>query len=107
MLLNEEAVGVRIARLIMMEKGTVQTHPNMGVGIRSNYRFAEASDVIKLNFDIKSQIDEYMPLPYSSVDVNCKIVSGIVVIDILADQELFRFTYDQQKDSFELSEIIK
>lgn len=105
MLLNEEAVGIRIARLIMMEKGTIQTHPNMGVGIRSRYRYAEASEMIRLNFDIKSQIEEYLPLPYSSIDVNCRLISKVVVIDILADKELFRFTYDQQKDLFELSEI--
>lgn len=105
MLLNEKAVGIRIARLIMMEKGTIQTHPNMGVGIRSNYRYAEASDIVRLNFDIKSQIEEYLPLPYSSVDANCKLVSGVVIIDILADKELFRFTYNQQKDTFEISEI--
>lgn len=104
-LLNEEAVGIQIARLIMMEKGKIQTHPDMGVGIRSRYRYAEASEMIRLNFDIKSQIEDYLPLPYSSVDVNCRLISKVVIIDILADEELFRFTYDQQKNIFELSEI--
>ena len=104
-LINEKATGTHIMRLILMEKGTIQTHPDMGVGIRSRYRHAEATKLSSLRQDIQNQIESYLPISYESIEVNCRIVSGIIVIDVIADDVLFRFTYDQSNDIFKLSEI--
>lgn len=104
-LINERAIGTQIMRLILMEKGTIQTHPDMGVGIRSRYRHAEVTKLSSLRQDIQNQIESYLPLSYESVEVNCRMVSKIIVIDVIADDVLFRFTYDQANDVFKLSEI--
>ena len=37
---EKDATHTLIVRLILLEKGTYPTHPDMGVGIVSNYRFA-------------------------------------------------------------------
>lgn len=89
----------------MMEKGTIQTHPDMGVGIRSRYRFADANKMVSLKNDIRSQIESYLPISYDSIEVNCRLVNRVIVIEIIADETLFRFTYDQTANIFELSEI--
>ena len=41
-----------IIRLILIEKGTYPDHPDMGVGIRSRYRFAFESELTSLQDDI-------------------------------------------------------
>lgn len=88
-----------------MEKGTIQSHPDMGVGIRSRYRFADTNKLSMLKYDIKSQIESYLPPSYGNVDVDCKIVNKVILISIIANETLFRFTYDQTSDIFKLSEI--
>lgn len=88
-----------------MEKGTIQSHPEMGVGIRSRYRFADTNKMSMLKYDIKNQIESYLPPSYGNVDVNCQIINKVIVINIVANEMLFRFTYDQTTDIFKLSEI--
>lgn len=104
-LLNEKAIATQIMRLILLEKGTLQTHPDMGVGIRSRYRYAESDKMISLKYDIKNQIEQYLPSSYSTVEVNCRLSSHAIIIEITADDTLFRFIYDQSTDVFQLSEI--
>lgn len=104
-LLNETAIATQIMRLILLEPGTIQTHPKMGVGIRSRYRYAESTMMTSLKYDIKNQIEQFLPTSYSTVEVNCRLTSRTIVIEITADETLFRFVYDQTSDVFKLSEI--
>lgn len=77
----------------MLEPGTFETHPNMGVGIVSRYRNMPSTEVDTLKDDIKEQISTYMPWLYG-VEVNTKVLSdGKLRISIKASDELFALTY--------------
>jgi hypothetical protein len=53
---------VHIIQLILLEPGKYQSHPNMGVGIRSKYRYNDReSFIIDLQSDITNQITTYLP----------------------------------------------
>jgi len=64
-LTEESAMYQHLVQLILLEKGTYPSHPDMGVGIISRYRLRasdKSSDVIAtLAADIESQINSYLP----------------------------------------------
>lgn len=79
---DNDSAYVLIIRLILLEPGKFQSHPDMGVGIRSRYRFNnEENFLMNLQNDIKKQIDKYLP-ELSATDVtvtNNNKVLGIII----------------------------
>ena len=79
---DNDSAHVLIIRLILLEPGKFQSHPDMGVGIRSRYRFNnEENFLMNLQNDIKKQIDKYLP-ELSATDVivtNNNKVLGIII----------------------------
>lgn len=69
---REETATLLLIRLILLEPGTFQTHPDMGVGLISRYRFITEDQVPKLAVDIKNQVNKYLP-QYSMVDIRCSL----------------------------------
>lgn len=59
-----------LVRLILLEPGTFQTHPDCGVGLVSKFRYATDVDMAELQKRIKDQIMLYLP-QYSLVNVKC------------------------------------
>ena len=59
-----------LIRLILLEPGTFQTHPNMGVGLVSNFRYSTEVDMVTLSNTIKDQIMTYLP-QFTLTDVRC------------------------------------
>ena len=57
---DRESVCVLRARLLLLEPGTFQSHPNMGVGLVSKYRYGvDVASDLQSNF--KNQIELYLP----------------------------------------------
>ena len=79
---DNDSAYVLIIRLILLEPGKFQSHPDMGVGIRSRYRYNnEENFLMNLQNDIKKQIDKYLP-ELSATDVivtNNNKVLGIII----------------------------
>ena len=79
---DNDSAYLLIIRLILLEPGKFQSHPDMGVGIRSRYRFNnEENFLMNLQNDIKKQIDKYLP-ELSATDVivtNNNKVLGIII----------------------------
>lgn len=63
---NEEAIATLLSRLILLEPGTIQSHPDMGVGIISRYRYSNVEEARKLKADIQQQVSKFLP-DYSNV----------------------------------------
>lgn len=58
---GEQAAYTDIIRLLLLEPGTNQTHPDMGIGIRTRYRFSDSSEISDLQAEVKSQMNTYLP----------------------------------------------
>lgn len=58
---REQAAYTDIIRLLLLEPGTNQTHPDMGIGIRTRYRFSDSSEISDLQTEVKSQMNTYLP----------------------------------------------
>ena len=85
-----------IIRLILMNPGTIQSNPEMGVGLVSRYRYGYPSDIAQLAVDINNQIATYLPT-FSFINVAVSIDAGnshVVNIELNARQEVLTFSYD-------------
>ena len=69
---DENYATLLLVRLILLEPGTFQTHPDCGVGLVSKFRYATDVDMVELQKRIKDQIMLYLP-QYSLVDVKCEL----------------------------------
>lgn len=73
---------VQIVRLLLLEPGKIQSHPTMGVGLRSKYRHNNDDNfLIDLKSNIENQINAFLPeLSAESVQLTLKDhVLGIVI----------------------------
>lgn len=69
---DENYATLLLVRLILLEPGTFQTHPDCGVGLVSKFRYAMDVDMVELQRRIKDQIMTYLP-QYSLVNVKCEL----------------------------------
>ena len=60
-LTGNQAAYTDIIRLFLLEPGTNQTHPEMGIGIRSRYRFSDVTEISTLQREAQEQIQTYLP----------------------------------------------
>ena len=96
-----------IIRLILIEKGTYPDHPDLGVGIRSRYRFAFESELISLQNDIESQIAMYLPeVEPVTVTVSLEndrndILKNKIKISIIINETEYLLSYDVTSNTIE------
>jgi hypothetical protein len=67
-----DAAVIQIIRLILLEPGTIQTHPECGVGIVSKFRHSTEVDIKELEDRIATQISTYLPM-YTTIRVAVEI----------------------------------
>ena len=67
-LTGSDAAVMQITRLLLLEPGTIQTHPDCGVGIISKFRYSTEVDIRQLENRIAAQISTYLPM-YTMVKV--------------------------------------
>lgn len=73
---------VHIIYLLLLEPGKIQSHPDMGVGIRSRYRHNNDDNfLVDLKSDITNQVTTYLPwLTDISITLTCKNqILGIII----------------------------
>lgn len=93
-----DAMYTNLVYLILLEKGKFQSHPDMGVGIRSRYRFNNDENFLQdLQKDITDQISQYLPeLSMLDVSVNCS--HEILGIIINTEQGAYALAYNAAND---------
>ena len=84
---------------MLLNKGDIQSHPNMGVGIVQRYRYAiEDNSAIELQSDIVQQIDEYLP-QFQGARVSVDLEDGAYYISITIEENVFMFLYDTKVEN--------
>lgn len=97
---DDKAIITWIVRLILMNPGDIQTHPEMGVGLVKNYRYSW-SDVVEkeLSDKIMDQVSVYLP-QYAIVDIQCKVIGVMLYIMIYTENN--SYTLGSEEGSGEL-----
>lgn len=91
---DEEAVAVVLTRLLLLEPGTYQHFPEMGVGLHSKYHNCLESDINNLKRDFEEQIEKYLPREFHGTQINVSTKGSILLISAEVDGSLYGITYD-------------
>lgn len=94
---KQQALMLLLTRLILLEPGAFQSHPDMGVGLISNFRYRvdDGSLVSDLKSRIQSQINTYLPF-LDGVNVLVEIHDKSFYVTIGIDDLIFGVLYDTQ-----------
>lgn len=91
---NPEAVAVLLTRLLLLEPGTIQSHPEMGVGLYSKYMYSvNGINTSNLKKDIQKQITTYLP-DYQSASITVNQDKETIYITIEIDSTIYGFIYN-------------
>lgn len=93
---------IHIVYLILLEKGKFQSHPDMGVGIRSRYRYTMSDELVNdLQEDIKKQIETYLPSLENVTEVVVTLYNKDTYIGIMigANDGIYALSYDTVNDT--------
>ena len=95
---ESDSAYVLIIRLLLLEPGKFQSHPDMGIGIRSRYRFNNDENfLMNLQNDIKKQIDKYLP-ELSATEVTLTTNNQVLGIIINTADGAYVVSYDTTTD---------
>lgn len=93
---------MHIVYLLLLEPGTFQSHPNMGVGIR-RYRFINDDDILDtIQTNIRKQMEAYLP----SIDVSTVTLSIMedktLGIAINTENGIYALTYNPDTNNIDV-----
>lgn len=92
---GNDAIYNLLVKLALLEPGTVQTHPDMGLGLQSKYRYS--FDAEKIKNDYKKQIETYLPA-LKNIEVLTEIVSHYLIIQVNVDGILYPIKIDTENN---------
>ena len=96
---KDQAAYTDIIRLFLLDPGTNQTHPDMGIGIRSRYRFSDASEIFKLEQEAKDQMKTYLP-NLLTMDIQIKAYGTTIAIFITSENDnIYALGYNTETGS--------
>lgn len=89
---NAEAVATLLVRLLLLEPGTIQSHPDMGVGLFSKY--AHTTDkATELRSDFQRQINKYLP-QFGGIRIAVQQVKKAYIIGAEIQDTVYSVYYD-------------
>lgn len=92
---NNDATCLKLMQLILLEKGTYPTRPDMGVGIVSRYRFSLMDNLTDLKSDIQDQVLTYLP-ELLATDITVEGANKEIHIYITIDETVYSLTFSQE-----------
>lgn len=90
---DAEAVQVLLTRLLLLEPGTFQSHPDMGVGLISRFRYGVEGTASKLQSEFQRQIEKYLP-QFQGARVAVQEGDGTLFISAEIDDTLYGIYYE-------------
>lgn len=75
------SVPMLIIRLFLLEPGENQSHPEMGLGLISKYRYSFKEEIKTIEREMYEQIARYLPM-LSEVNINLSYDDTVLYIDL-------------------------
>lgn len=95
---NNNAVCMYLMRLILLEPGSIQSKPEMGVGLVSRWRYSDSTQFDGLKAEIQKQVREYLPeFQFTDVSISFNARSKKLYIDI--DLNDIRYSFISTPDN--------
>ena len=90
---DNDAICIFLIRMLMTEKGTIQSHPDLGVGLISRYKYARPNQLRNIENDIAQQLATYLP-DYQATQVSVELIDKELLVHITIDNILYSFKTD-------------
>ena len=98
-----------IARLLLMRKGQLEDHPDLGIDIRGRYRFSYETDLTVLEQELESQVEQYLP-EFAPIEVRTQFQTqgneGKIRFIVVIDQVAYELFYNLDSATIEGMEAI-
>lgn len=96
---DEDSTCLLLLRLLLLTPGSIQSHPKMGVGIISKWRYSDMEQLSELEVEIERQISTYLPMLLSSkVEIfPNKEKEGEIIINISTNNVVYSFESDNNE----------
>ena len=100
---NGNAYAISIIRLLMMDKGSIELHPEMGIGLVKNYRYSFTDNLENLRTEIETQVSNYI----TKIPVTVELYedSKILYISITIENKKYIFNFNTENNSIKLSDL--
>lgn len=103
---GRDAISTLLSHLILLEPGTYASHPTMGVGLVSRYRYNNKESLEQLKKDIQDQVNRYLP-EFQAVDVSVRLDphghekenGDEIIIEINIDGVIYKYETSQQENN--------
>ena len=102
---NADAICIFLLRLLLIEKGQIQTHPDMGVGLISRYKYASPNQLRSIENDIENQLSVYLP-DYQATKISVALDDKELVVNITINDILYAFKTDSVNGTINLTNLI-
>lgn len=89
---DAEAVGTLLVRLLLLEPGTFESHPDMGVGIVSRYRYSFNGRAEELRVEFERQIEKYLP-SLKGITINVSEIDNTYYLRAQIDNGLYAISF--------------
>lgn len=99
---DKYADAIHVVYLILLDKGKFQSHPNMGVGLRTEWRFRSEADILhSLQNEIYDQINTYLPdADVSNIKITINEEHKVGIIITCGDSS-YPIAYDTNSDTLQ------
>ncbi len=104
---DRDAISTLLIRLFLMEPGENPNRPEMGIGLRSRFRYiSSTNNSLKELMEVANeQIAKYLP-EFQAVDVKITIdKDNKLTIDIAADDTLYKFETEVVNNNINLKSL--
>lgn len=101
---DPEAIATLLTRLLLLEPGQFQSHPDMGVGIISRFRYSMEGSASDLKAEFERQIEKYLP-QFKGVRISVKQNKQTYYIGAEIDEVIYSFYYDKERETLKTNYV--
>lgn len=93
-----DAIYSYLVRLFLLNPGTYQSNPDMGIGLVKNYRYGDEFSLEDLKYQAAEQIRTYLP-GFETINVDVSMENKTLHIQILLDGVAYEINFDTELGS--------
>lgn len=101
---DPEAIATLLTRLLLLEPGLFQSHPDMGVGLISRFRYSVEGSDKELRSEFERQINKYLP-QFEGVRISVRQHKDTFYIGAEIDEVIYSFYYDSERETLKTTYV--